>query len=318
MSEKTLNIDELRSAVTDFDSLHASQYPQIITDYFRYYGIDFESQFSGLQHFFGAIDCGAYRITSHYFSLAGKPASKTVLIVHGYYDHVGLYKHAIANSLAQGYNVVAFDLPGHGLSSGERSCIVRFGEYQLVLKAIIAYFEKINIPIAALIGQSTGAAIVMQYLLEHPQQNRAAVMLAPLLKVYQWRSSRLLYRLVKNFIKRLPRRFANNSHDKNFIYFLKYQDPLQSKYTHLDWVGALIEWVEEFKYFKATRHKVLIVQGLADSTVDWRINIPAINKKLPCAKIGYIDGAGHQLVNETEVMRQQVFILINQYLSEHS
>ena len=44
----------------------------------------------------------------------------TVLICHGYFDYVGLYRHLIAHVLELGYAVLAYDLPGHGLSSGPR------------------------------------------------------------------------------------------------------------------------------------------------------------------------------------------------------
>ncbi|MCR8922160.1 alpha/beta hydrolase [Dasania sp. GY-MA-18] len=318
MTEPTFNLDELLQTLPSFSLLQRPHYSQPVLDYFKYYGLDFENQFQGLQHYFGRIDCDPYHIACHYYVANDEAEAKTIVIVHGYYDHVGLYKHVIANCLEQGYNLIAFDLPGHGLSSGERTRISRFGEYQQVLKQLIALFNQQQITVNALLGQSTGAAIVMQYVLENPLPPKALVLLAPLFKPCQWRSVNVFYQIFKRFIKKLPRRFANNSQDKNFIYFLKYQDPLQARCTHLDWVGALAEWIAAFKYFKVSKNTALIVQGRDDSTVDWQNNITAIHKKLPNADIHYIDDAGHQLVNELPAIRDNVFTLINQYLRDQN
>ena len=62
----------------------------------------------------------------------------TLVLLHGYYDHVGLYRHVIEWALGMGFAVRAFDLPGHGLSSGARASIGAFSEYQTVLRAVLA------------------------------------------------------------------------------------------------------------------------------------------------------------------------------------
>ncbi|WP_423811416.1 alpha/beta hydrolase, partial [Pseudomonas aeruginosa] len=40
----------------------------------------------------------------------------SLLLMHGYYDHMGLYRHVVDWALGMGFSVLACDLPGHGLS----------------------------------------------------------------------------------------------------------------------------------------------------------------------------------------------------------
>ena len=96
--------------------------------YLDFYGINFESEFAGLQHSLGTIESCQQRLAVHV--LRQPQATRVLLLVHGYLDHVGLFGHLIRFGLERGYTVVAFDLPGHGLSSGERVSIEDFSDYR--------------------------------------------------------------------------------------------------------------------------------------------------------------------------------------------
>ncbi len=62
----------------------------------------------------------------------------TMFMFHGFYDHMGLYRHVVDWALDQGFVVIACDLPGHGLSSGARASIDDFAVYQEVVQALFA------------------------------------------------------------------------------------------------------------------------------------------------------------------------------------
>jgi hypothetical protein len=64
---------------------------------------------------------------------AESEAPKKVLIVHGFGSSSRVFGHAIAELLKKGYEVVAFDAPGHGLSGGKRLFIT---DYMQMLSAI--------------------------------------------------------------------------------------------------------------------------------------------------------------------------------------
>ena len=64
----------------------------------------------------GFIEAGNFRLWAQVWSPA-EPKG-TAFVVHGYFDHLGLYRHLLSLLLNRGWRVVMWDLPGHGLSSG--------------------------------------------------------------------------------------------------------------------------------------------------------------------------------------------------------
>ncbi len=92
----------------------------------------------------------------------------TVFLLHGYLEHSGIYQPIIRELLDQGFSVLTYDLPGHGLSNGSPASIQNFDHYQQVLEAVYRYVNmQLNRPTPWLgIGQSTGGAIWLHHLLD--------------------------------------------------------------------------------------------------------------------------------------------------------
>ncbi|HCS65867.1 MAG TPA: alpha/beta hydrolase [Cellvibrio sp.] len=289
----------------------------IVQAYLDFYGINFAKTLPGVAHGFGALDTGGFRIATHYW--LPKNSRGTLIVVHGYYDHVGIFDKAIKFGLDSGLAVLAFDLPGHGLSSGERVAIDSFDQYADVLNAILNAAQKLLPSPYYALGQSTGGSVLLNYLWRYdsaravPLLGRIALC-APLVLPRGWRySGRFLYTLVHRFIKRLPRGPSRSSHDADFNRFIDEQDCLQSPALSVRWVGAMKAWDQQFRSFPPLDKPVLVIQGTEDLTVAWRYNLQQIQRALPYARIEMIPGAGHQLVNEAEDLRAQVFTAINRH-----
>ena len=94
----------------------------------------------------------------------------TVFLLHGYLEHSGIYQPIVKELLEQGFSVLTYDLPGHGLSDGSPANIKNFDHYQQVLHAVYQYVKNADqLPKPWLgIGQSTGGAIWMHHLLLFP------------------------------------------------------------------------------------------------------------------------------------------------------
>src|SRR5690606_31379941 len=152
----------------------------------------FEHRMAGVTHWFGHFSSGRYEIVAHYFE-PQQPVG-TCFVLHGYFDHVGLFRHIIDFCLRRGLAVVAYDLPGHGLSTGERAAIQDFAEYRQVLTDAMSLFsERAPRPWRA-IAQSTGGAVLMDYLLDTPKPQFAqSVLLAPLVRPALWRGIKVAY-----------------------------------------------------------------------------------------------------------------------------
>lgn len=241
----------------------------------------------------------------------------TLFLMHGFYDHMGLYRHAVQWALSQGFAVISCDLPGHGLSSGERASIADFCDYQTVLDALFAEAAGLQLPKPwHLLGQSTGGAIIVDHLLHRGAQSPAqgqVMLMAPLVRPWAWGWSKLSYRLLNPFVNGIARRFSENTNDPAFMPFLV-ADPLQPRRLPTAWVGALVQWVRRIERAPGSMREVLIVQGENDTTVDWRYNLSVLRTKFASVQVLQVPGARHHLVNELPEIRARCFGFFQQHL----
>jgi alpha-beta hydrolase superfamily lysophospholipase len=287
-----------------------------VQTYLDYYGINFAKTRGGVTHGFGAVEASGFRIATQYW--IPQNAKGTLVVVHGYYDHVGLFGNVIEFGLEQGLAVLAFDLPGHGLSNGEGAAIDSFDQYADVLDVVLTLAQQLLPAPWYALGQSTGGAVLLNHLWRY-ELNRATPRLArialcaPLILPKGWGSGRFVYALVRRFIERMPRKRTRNSHNPDFLRFVDEQDCLQSRWLSVRWVGAMKAWNQQFRTFRTLDTPVLVVQGTDDQTVAWHYNLKQLARKLPRARLYLIEGAGHQLVNESDEYRQQVFAKLKEY-----
>ena len=273
--------------------------------YLGHYGLALADMPQGVRHAMGAVAAGGYRIAAHCW-FHPTPGG-TAFVVHGYFDHVGLYGHLIRHLLGRSLNVVAFDLPGHGLSDGERVTIASFDHYVEVFEGVLDAAAGLPRPWHG-VGQSTGGAIVLHHLLraaEHPFAGVA--LLAPLVHPRRWGINRLIYLAARRWRRQIPREFVANSGDPAFLEFIAHRDPLQARHLPLEWIGAMKRWAEELHELPPSSRPASVIQGDADTTLDWRYNLRLLRRKLPNGRFHLLPGARHHLVNETAPIREQAF-----------
>lgn len=257
------------------------------------------------------------RIATHYWRL--NEAKGTVFIVHGLFDHIGLYQPAVRFMLDQGFSVVAIDLPGHGLSDGEPTEIDSFNTYSAVLAETVNYFEsKMQGPAYGL-GQSTGGAVVLNHCFMAAAKNKPCpyqgiILLAPLVRSARWRWVDTLYKLFSPIVRSVNRSFVSNSHNEAFNHFLANSDILQARRLSVRWVAAMREWAYTFERKPMLNVPTLLVQGTNDKVVDWRYNVDAIRSKSKQFTLCEIDGAMHHLVNESPEYRRPLVKAVAEFL----
>jgi lysophospholipase len=292
----------LQQPITDI-----AAYPFVLQQYWQHYHL---ADLIQPNYYFGLQAVPPFMIALHVW----KPvqARGTLWVLHGYFDHVGLFQHLIRWALSQQLAVVAFDLPGHGLSSGEPAVIDDFAQYRQVLKTLLDQLQPELPQPAYVVGQSTGGAIIIDTLLNAPYAPadspwQKVVLLAPLVRPVSWRSVNMSYRLVKPFSDFVPRTFNGNTNDPNFLPFLENNEPLQAKVISARWVGAMIQWASKMESIAASQISPCIIQGDLDQTVDYPFNLSLLQQKFAHPDIHMLNGAHHHLVNESEVLRSQMF-----------
>ena len=280
-------------------------------EYNQYYHLDFP----GVFHNTNILPLADYQIAVHYFEPADSLG--TVMVVHGYYDHVAIEKNLIAYLLRHGYTVIAYDLPGHGLSSGPRADIGDFAEYTNVMKELNnIIFQDFNPPYY-LIGHSTGAAIIIDGLMEqHFDKYSEIILVSPLIHSDKWKVSKTGNAFAALFVDSVPRVFRTNSSSAEYTEFVKKEDILQYRKVPLNWFRSLVKWNEKISQAEVSDREILVIQGDKDSTVDWKYNLDFIRTKFPQSTIIMIEEGNHQLYNEIEVIRESVFEEILDYLEK--
>ena len=218
--------------------------------------------------------------------------------------------------LNRGFVVIACDLPGHGLSSGERASIGDFYQYQEALQGLFIEAQSLNLPQPwHLIGQSTGGAVVLDHLLHHGEQSPAqgqAILLAPLVRPKDWQWSKFSYYLLRPFVKGIERRFSENTNDPDFMPFLQ-ADPLQPVRLPTAWVGAMARWIPRVEALPPSARQPLVIQGQADKTVDWEHNLKVLDAKFNHPQVLLIPQARHHLANETADIREEYFAFLDRH-----
>jgi lysophospholipase len=310
---------QLRRSLSTFSFTSAAPSSALIQSYKSHYGLNFDDLDIEITHTLGKFTSGELQIACQYFTPSKTESRGTVIPVHGYFDHVGIYNHLIEHCLSQGLAVLTFDLPGHGLSSGEIAGIDSFDQYSAVLSQCIemAQQQQLTRP-WFLMGQSTGAATVINSLLHDPNFSydlfEKIILLAPLVRPLDWRRASVLYSVFHLFVKKTKRDFKPNSHDQEFSKFIFADDPLQSRHLAISWVRSLKQYLSRFEASAECDAAIHIVQGTKDSTVDWQYNLPALKKKFPNTHVTMIDGAQHHMVNEKKSIREEIFAAIDSVL----
>lgn len=298
------NLSDYQPAL--FPAVNASE-----REYLQFYQLDLADQYPGLRYQLAAIPSGAYRLCLHVWQPAA--ADNTLLLVHGYLDHAGLYGHLVRYGLDNVFNVVAFDLPGHGLSSGEQVVIDNFSDYSQAISDVVKACSHLPGDWRVM-AQSMGGAALFDYLLTRgPAPFQSAVLLAPLIRPRGWWWIKPTQRVLGKFLQHVGRGFADNSNDAEFLGFVR-NDPLQSGQLSLRWIGALRRWLDALPVAGTVPLPMLVIQGDADKTVDWRYNVKRIEQLFAGVEVRILAGGRHHLANESADLRAQIFQLADAQL----
>lgn len=109
----------------------------------------------------------------------------SILWVHGYAEHSGRYEAVIKYLSANGWGSVAWDLRGHGRSTGRRGFITDLEEYLYDLTATRTHWQEKLVEPTVLVGHSLGGLISLRYCQKYFElwSPRAVILSAPLIQL---------------------------------------------------------------------------------------------------------------------------------------
>ncbi|MCV6589676.1 MAG: alpha/beta hydrolase [Marinobacterium sp.] len=250
-----------------------------------------------------------------------RPSRGTVVLIHGYMEHLALQQPLIQYLLTEGYTVIGYDLPGHGLSEGQRFWIDSFTRYGCQFGEVVqSLHDQLPSP-WFFVGHSTGAAVLMVHQQQFGEVSHwplaRRIFLAPLVRPQQYGPIRFKYRWLKYLLNNVARYYSANSHDKQYLEFVREKDPLQHDRIPLDWIGAMLSWIRRIESSAPMHCPVTVIQGLSDGTVDWVKNLSTLNELYPQLQIELIEDARHQLINESSPYQKRLFRLLQHSMQQH-
>ena len=267
-----------------------------------YYGL----RTNGLYRDFGYIDAAGYKIAVHYF--APERSKGTAVLIHGYHCHSGLEKNLINRLTEENISVVAFDLPGHGLSDGAPATIDDFGKYTKVLAAVDRALKAETPPPYYLIGHSTGSSVIIDKALNGELHGYSAVILAaPLVRSQLWGLSSFGRALISPFSQEVPRVYRDDTSNLDYLEFVRTKDPFQHMGIPLEWFDSLSKWNIRISEAPQSSVKMTVLQGTLDVVVDYEYNLTFLSEKFPNTEILIFENANHEIFNEAEPIREEVF-----------
>lgn len=281
--------------------------------------LDFYSLYNkGVKNYFGIFNSTGFDIFAQVF--VPQKSRGTAIIIHGYLDHSGNQNNLINSLIDTGYAVALFDLPGHGLSSGERTDIKDFTQYVSVFQDFYSIIKKNLQGEIHLIGHSTGCSIIFDSLHHNrykPYDFGKIIFVAPLVRSYKYKLSKFGFPIAKLFVSGFQRDFSKGpSNDPEYCRFIEHDDPLQGRKVQTGWLSAMFSWNKRVEKFNRIKSSVLIYQGEMDRVVDYKYNIDFFREKVEVVNAIYFKRGKHHLLNEAKDIKNKIISGILAYIED--
>lgn len=147
----------------------------------------------------------------------GKPKG-IVNLIHGLGEHSGRYAHVAETLTKAGYNLIGFDLRGHGLSEGP---LGHTPDYEHIMDDVALFMQKSNEFFGSdhpnfLYGHSLGGTIVLNYALRRKPHLNGVISTGPALRL-SFEPPKIKLVLGKIMANLMPTFSMNNALDVNAL-----------------------------------------------------------------------------------------------------
>ncbi|MCM2282751.1 MAG: lysophospholipase [Bdellovibrionaceae bacterium] len=252
-------------------------------------------------------------------------ARGTLVLTHGINEHSESYDRFFATHMApRGYNIIGWDLRGHGRSHGKRGYVDKFQTFSDDLDSFIDFLEregKLSLPYS-LISHSMGGLITLKYLIDHGPRGAASLCLsAPLLGValavppVKDFAARVLFRLAPTVTLYNEIRYEDLTRDPEMLASYK-KDPLRHEKISPTLYLGILEMMAVVKARGAKIELPTLMQLAGQEKVVSRADaetffqtIGAQNKRLIIYEESY-----HEIFNDLD--RERVFGDLDSFLKE--
>lgn len=267
------------------------------------------------------------------FPATGRPLKGTVIILHGRNEFIEKYFETVRDLSARGFMVATYDSRGQGRSSRlvkdpHRGYVDSFDDY---LSDLDCFFDKIVLPDCRapffILGHSTGSLVAI--LSSHNLVNRVRrmVLSAPLIRFGGQRSENMI-RFIAGTLNAFglgsmyvtggrawakPQPFDGNvltsdrrRYERNQAIIARAPDLAIGGPTAA-WIGAALRAMDEIakpEFLDSVHVPILMIAAGADKVVSTPAT-EAIARRMHGAGLLTIDGAQHEILQESDYLREQ-------------
>lgn len=255
---------------------------------------------------------------------AQKEPKGIVHLVHGIGEHSGRYAHVAEVLGDSGYNVVSFDLRGHGLSEGKRGYTPDFDhlmdDVQIFIETSIHHIGN-SMP-KFLYGHSLGANIVLNYCLRRSPDLAGVIATGPSFELAfaPPKLKLLVGKVMANLIPSLimPNGLEQNHLSRDQAVVQAYKDDIYV-HDHLSArLGMDILESGQFAFNRADewKHPLLLMHGTADQITSHKASQEFAQKANGHVELVLWDGFYHEIHNDFG--KEDVFTKMISWLDEKS
>lgn len=242
----------------------------------------------------------------------------TLVFVHGYQEH-GLSAPAMVRAaLDSGWTYAGLDLPGHGASPGERGWVDDFSEYGAAVGALLDGGLVPRDRPVLVVGFSTGAAAIAEFLstlpADAPARTERFLFLSPLVRIVAWWPSRLGLFLAEWAMPRLPGRTVGMTHDKAWKQSAA-RDPLRVGDPPSAWMHVLVRWEASLDARAPRPEAIRVLWGGSDTVVNAAYGRRSLERLFPASTHEEIRGAYHGLPFEGGAYLEAVLRILREELA---
>ena len=236
---------------------------------------------------------------------------RPVCLIHGASGNLNDMTFRLAPALAERFEVIAVDRPGHGFSGAPPRGGVSIGDQAALLRGALA---RIGVSRAGLVGHSYGGSVALAWAVDAPESVSALVLLAAPSQVWQgglgltndllansW-TGPLIARAAPHLVSHgfvegsLEEVFAPQASPPGYLDHLDLDLVLQPSALREN-ARQLVALKEELRplgpAYTGLRMPVEIVHGAADRTVGLDIHSRPLARQIPQARLTVLPGIGH-------------------------
>ena len=266
---------------------------------------------------------GGSRMRIAIWKAGGRKKRGTVLLVHGLCECIEKHASTIGELLARGFDAVAFDLAGHGLSSDPPPERVRdFSAYDENLDAAIGSLRgrKLARPLLGL-GHSMGGALLLAAAGRHSRAFAGIFLSAPMLGIRALESASFMqplnsllaalrYSPFFSFPKFVPHNYTSDMHARIHYQALLLSHPqLEPRVPIVPWCQGAIDYMERIadrQFIEAVSLPVAVAIAEAEVLVSNR-QARSVAGDLRRGSLFEIAGAQHELLQERPELRDRMW-----------